>query len=276
MPAIVEHIKKYWVWYAGGAALLVAFFYLRSRQAAPAEAATGAGNGSFGAGATSPSAPATGGATSGVDYQGQLNEIAVNQAAQEAANRQAMFGLQFGQLQQQIALSGQYAQALLPSAEQAAQAQYGAQAAAYGLESEVNKQQQKQVAKTGISCPGNASARLMPDASGNLVWQCRQKTSGGILGIPVGQIFDAISNALGGVQAGIGPAAEQATVMAGQATGYAARYAIPQQIGAAAGFRMPAFGTPPFISQPYAGSPYPAGGGQIQLAPLGTPIVKAA
>ena len=51
--------------------------------------------------------------------------------------------------------------------------------------------------KAAVSCPGNASLRTGPD--GQLY--CRQKTSGGVLGIPVGDIFRTVQNFVGGVEA---------------------------------------------------------------------------
>lgn len=51
--------------------------------------------------------------------------------------------------------------------------------------------------KAAVSCPGNASLRTGPD--GQLY--CRQKTSGGILGIPVGDIARTVQGFVGGVEA---------------------------------------------------------------------------
>src|SRR2546428_8445676 len=94
----------------------------------------------------------------------------------------AAFDLQ-QQLQQQEA-------AIMQPAERAyagyVSSQYGAQENYY-----------KQISTKQVSCPGKDSVRIDP-TTGEAY--CRQKTSGGFLGIPVGDIFRTVQGFVGGVE----------------------------------------------------------------------------
>jgi hypothetical protein len=73
----------------------------------------------------------------------------------------------------------------------------------------ITGKQEKQLEKTGLSCPGNASLRLMPDGQGGFSWQCREKTSGGVPGY--------ISRIVGGVLRGVQTASPDIGAGASQA-----------------------------------------------------------
>lgn len=90
--------------------------------------------------------------------------------------------------QQQTAFDFQQrqAEALAPSFLKEQQSELAAQEHYY-----------KTVANTRISCPGGQGVAQSP--GGQLY--CRQKTSGGILGIPIGDVFRTIQGFVGGVEA---------------------------------------------------------------------------
>ncbi len=166
------------------AAAVAVVVFLRARAASQAAAADqtapqpdqsqGAGGGM--------SIPAP---TQGVadQYQQQLDNAQLQ--AQTIAN-QYQTNL-VGQQQKQFDLQQRMAELLAPSVA-------AEQQSALAVETHYNKA----AADTRLACPGNAGVATDP-STGQLY--CRQKTSGGILGIPVGDVFRTFQNFLGGVEA---------------------------------------------------------------------------
>jgi hypothetical protein len=89
------------------------------------------------------------------------------------------------QQQKQFEFQMSQQQALAPSA-------LAAQKSALAVQTHFNTA----ASKAAVSCPGNASVRTSPD--GQLY--CRQKTSGGFLGIPVGDVFRTIQGLVSGAE----------------------------------------------------------------------------
>src|SRR5436190_72435 len=130
------------------------------------------------------------------------------------------------------------------------QSQYEALAPAYQAEQRsalaVETHYNTAASKAAISCPGNASVRTDP-ATGQLY--CRQKTSGGFLGIPIGDVFRTVQNFVSGVEAAAPNIGYQT---AEQAASYYTGKAFPQRTVAASSgnpasrpVQQPANPTPP-------------------------------
>jgi len=115
-------------------------------------------------------------------YQDQLNNAQLQ--AQTIANTYQ--GNLVAQQQKQFDFQMNQEQALAPALLQQQEAQLA-----------VQTHFDTAASKAAVSCPGSASLRTGPD--GQLY--CRQKTSGGFLGIPVGDIFRTVQNFVGGVEA---------------------------------------------------------------------------
>ena len=224
MPVIFgQEVKPRTLWIAGGVIVagVVAIVYLRSRAAAEAPAAAPSPAPDFGGGGGGGAAP--------VAVPAPTDQAAANYNAELAGVQLdvAKFGLQ----QQQEQLREQKAQFDLGAALQ--QAYNTAQGALFGqqaaFQGEVLTQEQKQLAKTGISCAGKDSPRygIIPGSQPpQLGWFCRQKTSGGFLGIPIGDISRSVQNFFSGVEA----AAPQIGYNAGQAAGaYYTQRLFPMQ-----------------------------------------------
>jgi len=157
------------------------------------------------------------------EYQGKLDEISLRQAQGEVEYRQAGQKLQL-----------QYQAGILPGLLGAAEAQYGAQAA----QNKAEANYYNQLSKRQVSCPGSASVRIDP-ATGQAY--CRTKTSGGFLGLPLGEISRSVAGTitgfLGGVQAaapGIGYSA--ANAYAGRELGQLTQHKSTSPVAGRGGF----------------------------------------
>ncbi len=203
MPRIFgQEIKGQTLWIVVGviAAGVAVVVYVRSRAGA------GGGGGAAqeappdygsygGGGGVSVAAPSDQQASS---YNESLKNIqlaaaqfGLEQQKTEASQQQKQFDLQY-------ALNKAYDD--LQMAVFGQQTQVGAAEAGY--QSAVYQAETKQIEKTGISCPGNASARYNPQQG----WFCREKTSGGI----PGRITRAVGDVIAGAGRGAAKAAEQA------------------------------------------------------------------
>lgn len=263
MPVIFGHeVKASTLWIAGGlvAVGVAGILYIRSQGQAPEVAAAAppdTGGGGGGGGGQVPVAvpaptdqQAANYNTALQDIQLQAARFGLQQQQEQAREQKAQFDLGY-------ALNQAYNQAqasIYGSQAQLQEAQNAALASQAGLEGSENAALQKQVEKTGASCPGNASLRWNPQQG----WYCREKTSGGILGIPLGQIVNAIGNFVGGVQAGAGQAGQTVAIAAGQAGGAAirAQAGVPAFGNYAPGYgqqtqqsQLPNFGYPGYGSQ---------------------------
>lgn len=183
MQIFGHHVKHQTVWIAAGiGAIIAVVLYLRARASAAAGAAAPAPQPDQGAG-MSVAAP-TGSVAS--DYQQQLDNAQLQ--GQSIAN-QYQSNL-VSQQQKQFDLQQRMAELLAPD-------MLKQQQSALAVETHFNTA----LSKAAVSCPGNASLRSVPDAQGNPTYFCRQKTSGGFLGIPLGDIGRTIQNFVGGVEA---------------------------------------------------------------------------
>ena len=178
MELFGHHIKHQTVWIAAGiGAVIAVVLYLRARASA-AEAAAPAPQPDQGAG-MSVAAP-TGSVAS--DYQQQLDNAQLQ--GQTIAN-QYQSNL-VSQQQKQFDLQQRMAELLAPD-------MLKQQQAALAVQTHFDTA----ASKAPVSCPGSASLRTGPD--GQLY--CRQKTSGGFLGIPLGDFARTVQNFVGGVEA---------------------------------------------------------------------------
>jgi hypothetical protein len=193
-----HHIPPKTLWIAaavGGVLALV--LYLRARASAAAGTAA-APQPDQGAGMTV-AAPS---GTMADQYQEQLNNADLQ--AQTIAN-QYQSNL-VTQQQKQFDLQQSIASQLVPDV-------VNQQRAALSVQTHFDTA----ASKAAVSCPGSASLRTGPD--GQLY--CRQKTSGGFLGIPLGDIGRTVQNFVGGVEAaaptiGYQTAQQAASYYAGQ------------------------------------------------------------
>lgn len=204
MEKLKEIAKKPYVWIGlVGIVLLVLFLRARRGVAAgepvPQPQPQGGGGGGYGGG--------------GGGYQSSPQDT----LQQQIGYQQAQLALQTGQQQldyekrlQDLQLQGlgsqleyqqagqklkeQYQQGLLPSQISLGQSQLRTQ------EYEQGAQQHylQAVQKAQVSCPGTASMRIDPTTGAPY---CRQKTSGNILGIPVGSIFRTAQGVAQGAEA---------------------------------------------------------------------------
>jgi hypothetical protein len=248
MPKLFGLEPKIWIPLAGVAGVGLIYLFLKSRQGGGDTSAAGPDN-TFGAGAVAPSAPAQSpAATSPQESFGdQLAQLQAQILGEQLREQRAAFDLQQQAGQTQLGLQTQIANALLPSEIQLQRSQTKAMTDVF------NK---------GISCPGKASARIGPN--GEIF--CRQKTAGSILGLPIGQIFDSVSNLLTGVQAAAPAAGAQLTQAA---AGYYGGQIAGGGIGGLFGSRGP-------VSYRDAGitpqTPYSPGG--LALNQPSQPVVK--
>jgi hypothetical protein len=228
MPTIFGHeVPAKTLWIGGGliAAAVAVIVFLRSRAAA--NASDNAAPQPADQGGMSVSAP-TGAVAN--DYQQQVDNSQLE--AQKIANQYQQQLM--GQQQKQFDLQQRLAQALLPSQIALGQAQYARET-----------HFEKAAAGAAVSCPGSASLRT--DKDGNL-W-CRQKTSGGFLGIPVGDIFRTVQNAIGGIEAAAPTLGYQvAQAAAGYGISKYLTYTPPAQGGGQAQARAPRAATPGIIT----------------------------
>jgi hypothetical protein len=164
-----------------GAAGVGVVVYLRSRAAASQAAAPAPATDAsqYGGGGMTVGAPTSGAAS---DYQSQIDANQV--AAGNIANQYQQQLLTQQQKQFDFGLKQQ--QALAPAFQAEQQSQLA-------VETHYNTA----LSKAAVSCPGSASLRTGPDGTP----YCRQKTSGGFLGIPLGDIGRTVQNFVGGVEA---------------------------------------------------------------------------
>lgn len=221
MELFGHHIPHKTFWIGAGliAAAVAVVVFLRARAAS--QAATAAD--------TSAPQPDQGGygMTVGAPTQGVADQYQqdLNNAQLQSQNLANQYQQQLAtQQQKQFDFQMSQQQALAPAYQMEESAALAAQSHYY-----------KTVADTRISCPGNAG--LAQDPNGNLY--CRQKTSGGFLGIPIGDIGRTVQNFVSGVEAaaptaGYNLANEAAqlygtAVLPGQITGNTAFNAKPPQ-----------------------------------------------
>ena len=184
MPVIFgREVPTKTLWIGGGliAAAVAVVVWLRARAAANAAAQPEAPQPSdqgYGGGMSIP-APTQQVAD---QYQQQMDNAQLE--AQNIANRYQSNLVE--QQQKQFAFQQSQMEALAPAYQAEQQSELAAQTHYY-----------KAAAKAAVSCPGNASLRTAPDGS----LYCRQKTSGGFLGIPLGDVFRTVQNFVGGVEA---------------------------------------------------------------------------
>ena len=187
MPVIFGHeipVKALWI--GGGliAAAVAVMVFLRARAAGaaaqPPPAPPQADTGGYGGGGMTVSAPTDQVAS---DYQTQLQNAQLT--SQNIANQYQQQLLT--QQQTQFDFQQKQQNLLAPAYQQEQQS-------ALAVQTHYNQA----AANAQVSCPGSASVRTDP-STGQLY--CRQKTSGGFLGIPLGDIGRTIQNAIGGVEA---------------------------------------------------------------------------
>lgn len=236
MELFGQHIKHQTVWIAAGVGGVIAVvLYLRARAAGAAPSAP-APQPDPGAG-MSVGAP-TGSVAS--DYQQQIDNAQLQ--AQTIAN-QYQSNL-VSQQSKQFDLQQSLAEQLAPSVLQQQQASLA-----------VQTHFDTAASKAPVSCPGSASLRTGPD--GQLY--CRQKTSGGFLGIPVGDIFRTVQNFVGGVEAAAPTIGYQT---AQQAAGYYTGQLFPSHPAAVPNPTTQARSQTPTLS-PVTGTPAPHGYAEI-------------
>ncbi len=201
MPVIMGHnIPAKTLWIGGGliAAAVAVVVWLRSRaaaSAAPDQTAAQPDPGSM-------SVPAPTQAIAD-QYQQQMDNSQL-QAQNIANSYQQQLATQ---QQSQFDFQQQQAAALAPYMQQEQQSQLA-----------VQTHYNDTVANTRISCPGGQGVAADP-ATGQLY--CRQKTSGSVLGIPLGDIARTVQGFIGGVEAaapsiGYGAAQQAAAYELGQ------------------------------------------------------------
>jgi len=199
MQIFGHHVPHRTVWIAGGIGVVIAIvLYLRARASAAADQ-----------GAPAPQPDQAGGMTVAAptgavadQYQQQMDNAQLQ--AQTIAN-QYQSNL-VNQQQKQFDLQQRISELLAPDVVQQ-------QRAALAVQTHFDTA----ASKAAVSCPGNASLRTGPD--GQLY--CRQKTSGGVLGVPVGDLFRTVQGFVSGVEAaaptlGYQTAQQAATYYTGQ------------------------------------------------------------
>lgn len=208
MPVIFgQHLTTKTMWIGGGlaAAAVAAVVAIRARAGAsepPATAAATEDQGYGVGGAMSIGAPTQGVADA---YSSQMSNAEQQAAALANKYQQNLIDQQQRQFdfqqRQMEALSGDYLER---------------ERSALAAETHYNKT----VAKTRISCPGNGAVYQTVD--GQLA--CRQKTSGGFLGIPLGSAFRTVQGFFSGLEAaapeiGYGAAKQAASYYTGKTFG---------------------------------------------------------
>ena len=181
MNVFGHHIPHKTIWIAAGiGGVLALVLYLRSRASAASAAAAGAPapQPDQGAGMT---VAAPSGAMAD-QYQEQLNNADLQ--AQTIANQYQQQLVT--QQQKQFDLQQSIASQLVPDV-------VNQQRAALAVQTHFDTA----ASKAAVSCPGTASLRTGPD--GQLY--CRQKTSGGFLGLPLGDVERTLQNFVSGVEA---------------------------------------------------------------------------
>lgn len=240
MPVIFgREVPTKTLWIGGGlaAAAVAIIVYLRARAASNAAAEAPAPQPDQGAAGMSVAAP--GGPGVADQYQQQLQNSELE--AQSIANQYQRNLVT--QQEKQFAFQQSQMEALAP----AYQAEQRAQLA-------VQTHYLTAASKAAVSCPGNASLRTAPDGS----LYCRQKTSGGFLGIPIGDIFRTVQGFIGGVEAAAPSIGYQAANEAAQY--YTGKVFRTPSAGAQPAQRQQTY-TPPLAPQ--------TGGLPIGIAPHG-------
>lgn len=192
--------KKWLPWILGAVGAFVLLMYLRGRSGSSASSPTPVPNQlpSGGGGGMTVAVPNSSDAQTRLDNEQLQAAQLQNQYQQNLISQQ----------QQQFDLGQKFREAILPSevalanSQNMLQQQYAAAGANYF----------KQLSGKQVSCPGDASVRIDP-TTGQAY--CRQKTSGGILGIPVGQIAQSFVNFFTGVQQAAPQVGSQLTQAAG-------------------------------------------------------------
>lgn len=186
MPVIFgKEIPTKTLWIGGGlmAAAVALVVFLRARAANAAAAVAPAAqqdtSGYGGGGGMTVSAPTDQAASA---YQDQLQNAQLQ--AQNIANQYQQQLMQ--QQQTQFAFQQKQQELLAPAMQAEEQSELAAKTHYF-----------EHVAKGPIGCPGNTVLYTGP----NDVQYCRQKTSGGFLGIPIGDASRALQNFVSGVEA---------------------------------------------------------------------------
>lgn len=198
-----HHVPHKTVWIGGGLAVaaVAVIVWLRARAAANAaaqpEAAPQSDQSAYSGGGGGISVPAP---TSEVadQYQQQLQNSQLRAADLANQYQQNLIAQQ----QKQFDFQMKQQEALAPAYQQE-------EASALAVQTHYNRA----AADVRLACPGNAGVAADP-TTGQLY--CRQKTSGGILGIPVGDVFRTAQNFVGGVEAAAPSIGYQAANQAAQ------------------------------------------------------------
>jgi len=212
MDKLKELFKKPWVWIV--LAGVVAIYFLRGRLAGlgqqqgaipQPQPSGGGGGGGAGYGATASLSPQDQLAYNQQQQQSQLGyqQAQLALAAQQQQNtyegqlqnlQLQQYGNQVGYQKAGLQLEQQYQSSLLPSAVGLGQEQYATATQAQRQQTNYYKA----IAGAQVSCPGTASMRIDP-TTGQAY--CRQKTSGSILGLPIGGLFRVGQGVVQGAQA---------------------------------------------------------------------------